>query len=156
MAVRRLELFALVALAIFTILLPGSARAQILTFYYSGPTFKLNDCLHSSPLCIAGGSVNGSITFWGVPYNYTGYVHLNQAIASTESATGFGTLGFSQATEADLYLNNGSVEGWSWTSASNPTNTNTIISTGDTGNSGNITVSGTITKQGVANQPPYG
>jgi hypothetical protein len=145
-----------ILLVIFAAFQINPARAQIQTFYYSGPTFNLTDCLHSSPPCIAGGSVNGSITYWGVGYNYTGYVHLNQAVASTESATGFGTLGFSQATSADLYLNNGSVEAWDWDSASNPTNTNTIIGASDVGDSGNITVSGTITKQGVANQPPYG
>ncbi len=156
MPLRRLELFALVALALLAIFLPSQARAQIQTFYYSGPAFNLTDCLHSSPPCIAGGSVNGSITYWGVSSNYTGYVHLNQVIASTESATGFGTLGFSNATEADLYLNNGSVEAWDWVSSNNPASPNIVIGASDVGDSGTITASGTITKQGVANQPPYG
>jgi RHS repeat-associated protein len=145
------RLFAIL-LFIFAAFQTNPARAQIQTLYYSGPTFNLADCTHGSPPCIAGGSVYGSITYWGVSYNYTGYVHLNQAIASTESAAGFGTLGFSQATSADLYLNNGSVEAWDWDSASNPTNTNTIIGASDVGDSGNITVAGTLTQQGVANQ----
>ena len=151
MTLRRLGLFALVALAIFTILLPGTARAQIQTFYYSGPAFDLADCPYGAPPCIAGGSVNGSITFWGVPYNSTGHVNIHQITSSTESATGFGTL-VNETTSLDFYLNNGSVEAWNWVSASNPTNTNTIIDTSDVGDSGNITVAGTQTKVGAVHQ----
>jgi hypothetical protein len=128
------------------------AHAQIQTFYYSGPAFNIADCPYGAPPCIAGGSINCSITYWGVSYNYTGYVHLNQVVASTESATGFGTLGFSQATAADLYLNNGSVEALDWTSASNPTNTSTIMDAADTNDSASILVSGTDTKIGVAHR----
>ena len=148
----RLRLFSLVALTFFAVFVSNPAKAQLLTYYYTGPSFDLADCTLGAPPCIAGGSVNGSITYWGVPYNYTGYVHANQVVASTASASGFGTL-TNSVVNADLYLSSGAVISWDWENSTGSSLPQTQVNTSVVSDGASISTPGIgVTKEGIVKQ----
>ncbi len=100
--------------AAFIYAAPSSAQVQ--TYTYMGPAFSLEDCEDTglgSPPCIGSGSVNGSVTLFGVPANYTGTITVDNLLSYSLSVSGIGSLSsLSDLDTTSFTFTNGAITGW--------------------------------------------
>ena len=98
------------ALLLFMNAAPASAQ----TYYYIGPAFSIEECealiSEGSPPCTSG-SITGSVTFQGIPLDYSGTI--TDIAAYSLSASGVGTMGsMNDLTNSNFQLSNGEITYW--------------------------------------------
>lgn len=85
------------------------------TYFYSGQPFDVPYCQATHPSCTCvSGNVSGSVTFSGIPSDYTGTAYVDKVASYSLSASGVGT--FSTFTDFSPFFqfSSGRITNWGW------------------------------------------